>query len=149
MIEPRIARSGDIGGGLWPLRTRVQPLAKGGDLRGREPIAFGRHAFVFVVAGDPAEDRAFRAFASHDHRPVVATFHGVRFRVETQASLLFLRAVAFHAALPEHGVEILFKINGSRGGDASEKSDEPPVHAHISWMTRPCTSVRRRLIPLW
>jgi hypothetical protein len=85
-------------------------------LRGCEGIAFGRHFFIFVGAGEALEEgRGFR-FACEDRGSVVSAFEGVDFRIETEFAFLFLFAMAFDAALLQQRANLAAEIDGEKDG---------------------------------
>ena len=112
VLEPLVGGGGSVGFVLGPHGAGVDPGFDRGDLRGRERIAFGRHAFVFVAGRDAGEEAALRAVARDDAGTVFAAVEGVGLRIQTEVGSLFFGPVALDAALLQHRPDFLVEING-------------------------------------
>jgi hypothetical protein len=112
--RPPVERVGFVVAGPW--RALIDPGAKHADLLACEAFAFLGHEAIRIRAGDKLDEQAFRALAWDDGGSAVATFQGGGLSIQTELVLLLVRTVALVAAFLENRLEILLKIDGSRGG---------------------------------
>ncbi len=95
-----------------PNGALVNPCPQQTNLFRRQPLAFGRHLIVRLHEGHPLNDLALRAFTGHPKRFFrFAAARRIRVAVQPEAAFLFVRPVAFVAALDEDRLDVPRKIN--------------------------------------
>jgi hypothetical protein len=141
---PFHALGGDLGprareGFLCRLIARVRraegdPFLEIRDHRWFELRALGGHLEVVLLVLDRAEQQALGGFAGDDHRAALAALLPAGARVEAEAALLLLRAVALVTMLGEDGADALFKKlrllrreRGKRGSAGDEQREAEHV----------------------
>src|SRR3954469_806587 len=94
-----------------PESSLVDPRANGRNLIAREPVALRRHLDLGIKTCNVAVDEAFRTLAWDNIFSAVATGQSAFGGIQSQAALLFLRAVARVALVCENGLDLAQEIN--------------------------------------
>src|SRR4051794_20762440 len=100
--------AGDAG---VPESSLVDPRANGCNLLAREPVPLRRHLYLGIKTCNVAVHQAFHTLAWDNIFSGVATRQSAFGGIQSQAALLFLRAVARVALLCKNGLDLAQEIN--------------------------------------
>ena len=108
---------------IW--RTQGNPTFKIGDDGGGEFRRFVRHFEIGIGVVDRGEERTLRRIAGYDDHTGVPALLPARPRIEPQAGLLFLRAVAIVAFGDEHRTDLPLEKIAPFGGEVRAGERRP------------------------
>ncbi|KAF0179756.1 MAG: hypothetical protein FD161_1098 [Limisphaerales bacterium] len=103
--------------------AELHPLFERGDFLGAER-ALGRHLKRLVLPAHGLDEAALLRFAGDDDGAVVAAFLPAGLRVETEAGLLFLLAVALLAMRDEERADFRLEEGVAVGGSGQIERQE-------------------------
>ena len=106
---------------LGPDRTLGDPSRQAGHLGRGQPRALGRHDLVRVVRSHPTEEFTGLGFARRQrHLPGLGRLEGRRPRIEAQAGLLLVRAMALGTAADQQRLDLGLEV-GRRGRPGNQQ----------------------------